>query len=235
MNLRKIFWPTIVPLALAITGLCPRYADAQLPSQNRFSPINYFGRFSGFGYSDGYHACKDGRCSSGSLWKPWESVSSFYGEPTLPPVSPLFRGSKTAQVSSTPQLNAHQYYESVHPYSQSQFATPQSGVQSNQAPYNPGSFGQGMSSPSMPPAELIAPQSAQQMAPAPTNTAPNFYETVPPAPLRKPESPSNKDFFELPMPSKSSDDLLPAVPSVQSRRVPPGTQSLLHQSHYRKR
>lgn len=203
MNLRHRFGPALVPMAFVFSGFFCSPVEAQLPSQNRFSPINYFGRWQGFGYSDGYHACKEGRCP------PKLSFSSFYGEPTSPPSYPLFHGHRAANIGYAPQLHLHRYSPSVHPYSQSAFAGPQGSTQPNPAP--------------------------QQLAPIPSSPTPNFYETDPPAPLGKSESPSDKDYFELPMPPKSSDDLLPAEPSVNSRRVPPGNQSLLHQSNYRKR
>ena len=68
-------------LSIAFVSVLAVTAQAQLPSA-RFSPINYFGRYNGFGYSDGYHACKDGRCKTWSMSKPWESMSSLYGSPT---------------------------------------------------------------------------------------------------------------------------------------------------------
>ena len=75
-------------LSIAFVSVLAVTAQAQLPSA-RFSPINYFGRYHGFGYSDGYHACKEGRCNTWSIWKPWESMSkpwgsmsSLYGMPT---------------------------------------------------------------------------------------------------------------------------------------------------------
>jgi hypothetical protein len=179
MNLRHMFGPALVPLAFVFSGFFCSPAAAQLPSQNRFSPINYFGRWQGFGYSDGYHACKEGRCP------PKWSFSSFCGEPTSPPATHLFHAHREANIGYTPQMHPH--------------------------------------------------QASQQLAPVPSSPPRNFYETVSPAPLRKPESPSDKDYFELPLPPKSSDDLLPATPSVHSRRVPPGNQSLLHHSNYRNR
>ena len=229
MNLRHMFGPALVPMAFVLSGFFCSPSEAQLPSQNRFSPINYFGRWQGFGYSDGYHACKEGRCP------PKLSFSSFYGEPTSPPSSPLFHGHRAANVGYSPQLQPHQYSHSVHPYSQSAYAGSQGSAQPSPAPYYPGNAGTGMSPPAMQPAEMAPYQPPQQMAPVPSSPPPSFYETVPPAPLRKPESPSDKDYFELPPPPNSSDDLLPAAPSVNSRRVPPGNQSLLHQSNYRKR
>lgn len=203
MNLRHIFGPTLVPMAFVFSGFFCSTAEAQLPSQNRFSPINYFGRWQGFGYSDGYHACKEGRCPSK------QSFSSYYGEPTSPPSSPLFHGHRAANIGYSPQLQPHQYSHSVHPYSQSAYAGSQGSAQTSTAP--------------------------QHFTPVPSSPTPNFYETVVPDPLGKPESPSDKNYFELPMPPKSSDDLLPAAPSVNSRRVPQGNQSLLHQSNDRKR
>ena len=71
-------------LSIAFACLFSMSAQAQL-SSDRFSPINYFGRYHGFGYSDGYHACKDGRCSTGSSWKGWSAMSTLSDFPTSPP------------------------------------------------------------------------------------------------------------------------------------------------------
>ena len=99
-------------LSIAFVSVLAVAAQAQLPSE-RFSPINYFGRYHGFGYSDGYHACKEDRCNSwspskhwespskhwGALSKPWESMSSLYGSPA-PTSSNRTVGTQTTVSSS---------------------------------------------------------------------------------------------------------------------------------------
>ena len=73
--------------SLAIACLLSLTAEAQL-SSSRVSPMNCIGRYHGFGYGDGYHACQDGKCkpsNDSSFWKPWESISSFHAKPTSPP------------------------------------------------------------------------------------------------------------------------------------------------------
>ena len=92
-------------LSFALVSVLTVAAQAQLPSE-RFSPINYFGRYHGFGYSDGYHACKEGRCNSWSLWKPWESMSSLYSSHT--PTSSNRSGAIPATVNS--QMSSLDYY-----------------------------------------------------------------------------------------------------------------------------
>ncbi len=62
------------PLSIVFVSVLAIAAQAQLPSA-QVSRINYLGRYHGFGYSDGYHACKEVKCNSWSVWKPWESMS----------------------------------------------------------------------------------------------------------------------------------------------------------------
>ena len=81
-------------LAMAFVCVIPGISQAQLPSQplptQLFPSIHYLGRYLGVGYGDGYHACKDGRGNLNGPSKNWNSVSTFYGSPTLPPNSGLF-------------------------------------------------------------------------------------------------------------------------------------------------
>ncbi len=92
-------------LSVVLVGVWTVAAQAQLPSEH-FSPINYFGRYHGFGYSDGYHACKEGRCNSWSLWKPWEPMSSLYSSPA--PTSS--NRSVAIQATANSKLSSLEYY-----------------------------------------------------------------------------------------------------------------------------
>ena len=94
-------------LSILLVSVLTVAAQAQLPSE-RFSPINYFGRYHGFGYSDGYHACKEGRCNSWSMWKPWEPMSSLYSShtPTSSNRSVAIRTTANSQMSSLEYYSA---------------------------------------------------------------------------------------------------------------------------------
>jgi hypothetical protein len=226
-------------MILPVVCLLSVVAHAQLPSQNRVTPINYFGRFHGFGYSDGYHACKDERPKSWYSWSPLSGMSSFYGEPTLPPST---RSLGTVLPRRVPYAPAQVQSTEVHPYSQSLTPAASSVVNPTPAPYyGPAPAAQPMYQQPTMPSLQIAPQqpTPMQVAPpslsAPTQASPNFYEPVPPAPMKRPESPSDKDYFELPELNQPAKDQSQSAPSVQGRRVPPGSQSLIHQSMYRKR
>ena len=169
------------PLSIALVCVFSVAAQAQLPSE-RFSPINYFGRFHGFGYSDGYHACKDGRCNtkgnSRSTWKPWESMSSFYGSPTPPP-SDRALGVRAISMS---QNYTQAYYPSPSLEQSTDFSslpTPASQLQLGSPP---------------------APLYGTQRSPADKT-----YETVPPAPVRAQPFPSDRTVRELPPPLKNGN------------------------------
>ena len=162
------------PLSIALVCVFTVAAQAQLPSE-RVSPINYFGRFHGFGYSDGYHACKDGRCNNSSWlnWKPWESMSSFYGSPTPPP------SHRVLGVRAIPMSQNYQqpYYPSPSLEQSTDFSalpTPASQLQLSNPP---------------------APLNSTQRSPDDKT-----YETVPPAPVRAQPSPSDRGVRELPPP-----------------------------------
>ena len=120
----RLFSIAIVFTAVATT-------QAQLPSQNRVSPINYFGRYHGFGYSDGYHECKESKVRPASFWKPWESMSSFYGQPTVPPSGSIV-GSRTSVGSNVSLFPSQHDYSNGHSYgsipSVRQHATPLPGT-----------------------------------------------------------------------------------------------------------
>jgi hypothetical protein len=228
----------ILPVVFLLSGV----TQAQLPSQNRVTPINYFGRFHGFGYSDGYHACKDERPKAWYSWSPLSgmsmSMSSFYGEPTLPPST---RDVGPVLPRRAPYAPAQIHYTEVHPYSQS--LSPATSSVVNPAPgpyYSPAPAVQVYPQPTTPPLQMTPQQAApMQVSPpvqlTPNPSTPSFYEPVPPAPMKRPESPSDKDYFELPGPNQPAKDQSQSAPSVQGRRVPPGSQSLIHQSMYRKR
>ena len=164
-------------LSIALVCVFTIAAQAQLPSE-RFSPINYFGRFHGFGYSDGYHACKDGRCNTNSWsnWKPWESMSSVYGSPTPPP------SNRALGVRAKPMSQNYQqaYYPlpSLEPSTDfSALPTPASQLRIPPAPLN-----------------------GTHRAPADKT-----FETVPPAPVRTQPSPSDRGVRELPPPLKNGN------------------------------
>jgi hypothetical protein len=78
-------------LSIAIVVVFSLSAQAQLPSE-KYSPLNYFGRFAGFGHSEGYHACNTERSNSWTFFKPLDSMSSTLGPATAPPSrQPLVR------------------------------------------------------------------------------------------------------------------------------------------------
>jgi hypothetical protein len=79
-------------LCIAFCGLVMSLGAAnltygQLPSQGKSSLLNYFGRFHGIGFSDGYHSCSDKQSGSSGFRLATSSFSTFYGEPTAPPPS----------------------------------------------------------------------------------------------------------------------------------------------------
>jgi len=205
-------------MSLGILSVFSLAAHAQLPSQ-RVSPINYFGRYHGIGYSDGYHACKEGRCNNGS-WKPWESFSSFYGAPTPPPSSRLSRQPMANSSSSVVVIGNEYHSQPI----QSPINLPVAPRQSLSQPQNPG----------YEPIPMRSSQPAVSQPPFPSTTAPNLHEQVPPAPLKLPALPSDQDLLDLPAPDARADQGFPA-PSVQSRRVPPGAHPWIQQSSFRSR
>jgi len=185
------------PLSIALVCVFSVAAQAQLPSE-RFSPINYFGRFHGFGYSDGYHACKDGRCNtkgntngningnsnsnsnSWSTWKPWESMSSFYGSPSPPP------SNRVLGVRAMPIPMSQNYSQAYYPSPSLEHSTDFSSLPTPASQLQLGS----------PPAPLYGTQ---------RSPADKTYETVPPAPVRAQPFPSDRTVRELPPPLKNGN------------------------------
>ncbi len=222
-------------LSVAFVCLIPGISLAQLPSQH-FSSINYLGRYLGFGYSDGYHACKDGRCTPNGQSKNWDSISSFYGSPTLPPSnrlvgrqpvvsSPIYNQGYCAEPIAAPALQSHMVYPmqntmsiemaptttqpSFQPQSQPQ-STPQwSPTPLNFEPFNP-------------------PSKSSQTSPSDRGT----YEAVPSAPMQAPSSGREREKLDLPAPLQRPDS---NSPEAQYRRIPPGSYSLIQPTSFRAR
>ena len=198
-------------LSIAFACFFGAAAEAQLAS-DRFSPLNNFGRYHGLGYSDGYHACKDGRCKTGSSWTNWTNwtgMSTLYSEPTPPP------NNRVVAMGATSFMPRFSQEESVTPIfndgidiSSQALPTPSPRMQMHPTP-------QGVGVP--------------KLAPSP----PSLYETVPAAPRQSQPSASDR-MLELPAPPQRLETISPA-PEVQPRRVPPGTNSLIQQSAFRLR
>jgi hypothetical protein len=224
-------------LSLAFVSLIPGISLAQLPSQH-FSSINYLGRYLGFGYSDGYHACQDGRCTPVGQPKSWDAMSTFYGSPTLPPNNRVVGRQLTTMPS--PAFNHEHCVEPVFsPGSQSQLAYPmQTTLQTEVAP----SMVQPNSQPQPHPQTLAphwspSPLSFEPYTPnlKPLQSSPSdrgSYESVPPAPRTSQPSTTDREQLELPSPLQRSES---KSPEAQYRRVPPGSYSLIQPTSVRAR
>ncbi|MEQ1827084.1 MAG: hypothetical protein ABL921_14110 [Pirellula sp.] len=185
-------WTRLLSLTLLAIFSCS--ATAQLPSQ-RTSPINYFGRFHGFGYSDGYHECKEGRSTNTwSFWRPLDAMSSFYGQPTAPPNSRTKYSPPAARVM-VPALGSHEYStQRIEPVPMLDQSPTYSGPMRTAPLYSPAQL--------QPAPDAMAPPNLTplQISPAPNSpSVPSLYEQVPPAPFQ-PNSPSDLDPLELPAP-----------------------------------
>ena len=225
-------------LSLVFFSAIPGISLAQLPSQP-FSSINSLGRYLGLGYSDGYHACKDGRCNPVGQPKSWGAMSTFYGAPTLPPNNRVV-GRQLSMASPNYSLGycVEPMDTSV---SQSQLAYP---LQTN----SPTEMAPSMAQPNSQPQSLPQPQAAAPpWAPSPLKFEPSVltpksapaspsdrgaYESVPPAPMQSQPSNAPRDQLELPMPLPRSDI---KTPEAQYRRVPPGSYSLIQPTSFRAR
>ncbi len=192
-------------LSIAFACFFSMSAEAQLAS-DRFSPINAFGRFHGFGISDGYHACKDGRCKPDSSWKSWAPMSSFYGSPTLPPSNRMV---PMQSMGELPQIPQQIYVEPSFSNTNEVYSHPQLHSQPTPSPITPPRQprAQGMSLPPWSP-------SSQRST-----------DSVPP-PAEQSQPSASDRFLELPAPPKRPEAISPA-PDVPSRRVPPDSQSLI--------
>ena len=196
-------------LSIAFACLFSISAQAQL-SSDRFSPINYFGRYHGFGYSDGYHACKDGRCSTGSSWKGWSAISTLSDFPTSPPSNRIV---PMRSMVGLPQYSHPTYVEPS--FGNAIEAFPQPEMPSQLTP-----------SPMMQMLPTVPSKALPPWTPSPQRS----MESVPASPV--PLQPSASDrMMELPAPPKRQESISPA-PEVQSRPIPPGTHPLIQQSTF---
>jgi hypothetical protein len=213
---------------MAFVWLCPTLSLAQLPSQH-FSSINFVGRYLGFGYSDGYHSCKDGRCTPSAQSRPWDCMSSFYGAPTLPPNNRIMArqewmvtpGCNQGQCSAPTDYSAL-HNQITHPMQTEMTTTMAQPNLPSQSPQ-----------PAMP--QWAPSQTMIEPAPQSVRTSPSdrgFYESVPSAPRQLQPATREREQLDLPSPLQRSDA---QAPEVQSRRVPPGAYSLIQPTSVRAR
>jgi len=59
-------------------------SQAQMGNSLKVAPLNYFARFHGFGYSDGYHSCSTGACKPSIGSSQGDSFSTYYSHPSAP-------------------------------------------------------------------------------------------------------------------------------------------------------
>ncbi len=202
-------------------------AHAQLPSDS-FSPLNHLGRFYGFGYSEGYHACKDGRCdsgkigSSGSIWKPWESMSTYYSTATAPTSNRVV----TQRATSKAPLYSHENCVPPNFGTAPNFGT----VAPNFSP-SMGVSPQPMYQSPLPTYQVPTYQAPLQSLPKWTPTPQPSYETVPPAPSQSQPSPSDRNRLELPAPQKPEQ--VPSSPKVDPRDVSSNYYPQSQESNFR--
>jgi len=194
-------------LSIAIVSVFSFSAQAQLPP-DRYSPLNYIGRFTGFGYSDGYHACKDERCKTKSWWNPLESMSSIYGSPTAPP---------TRSNVGRPAIASPVYIQS--PYPASQVTAYQESMQS----FHP----QLQSAPTAQQQWEVPPQGTFESVPPVSIPLQPLSPSSPsdiskPVPTREPIPPAR---FKA----------LPAPPLEPTAKVPQVTRSLIEPTEFRPR
>jgi hypothetical protein len=199
MSRRLSLGISVVAASFVLAG---QTAFAQIPSANtwRTAPLNYFARFHGFGYSDGYHSCKGNECEPRKSWLTGENMSSFYGEPTAP--SPR---SVRSKLPSYAPYQASQHYMNVSP----QYDTEVS---------------HGMSLSPMPMGEMMHPIPPS----APVPMAPTHLQLVPES-TAPAASPSDVSPYDIPRPNalRSPESVLPQIQKPQTQRVVPGTHSLM--------
>lgn len=182
--------------SLAIACLLSLPAHAQLPS-SRGSSTNHLGRYHGFGYSDGYHACQDGKCKTSNAsssgkpwkpWKPWEPISILHAKPTSPATSRLGKTLSIAPPTNFPHRNGRDS-ESFKP------------VQSYNPSYSPSFSPIPVPSPS----PSSRPRSFPSLTPIPSSI---------PSPIPTPIPSFSLDYSPIPSPS-SSQGYLPAPLSAE--------------------
>ena len=190
--------------SIAFVSVLAVAAQAQLPSE-RFSPINYFGRYHGFGYSDGYHACKEVRCNSWSMSKPWESMSKHWESPSKTWASPSSPGASP----SSPWASMSSLYGSLTPSSSNRAV----GIQATAN--TPLVSREYYATPIIKPS---APVTETEWSPPSLNS----YESVPSAPLEIKPSSSDRGVRALPQLGTKSE-FIPSPPQVRSRTAPIGS------------
>ncbi|MCU0711743.1 MAG: hypothetical protein MUC43_06760 [Pirellula sp.] len=125
LSMRKTRSIAAAGLSVLLGSVLSSTSFGQLPNQTKTSPINYFGRFHGFGYSDGYHSCPNNQCGPNRSWAKPASFSSFYGEPTAPP-GPRFHKPVPSYAAYQPysqQIDTNVYPHAM-PHSTMHSATP---------------------------------------------------------------------------------------------------------------
>ena len=197
--------------SLAIACLLSLPAHAQLPS-SRGSSTNHLGRYHGFGYSDGYHACQDGKCktsnasSSGKPWKPWEPIAILHAKPTSPATSRLGKTSlgKTSSIDTPPTNFPHRNGRDSESFKPVQSYNP-----SYNASYSPSYSPIPVPSPS----PSSRPRSFPSLTPIPSSI-PSSIPTPIPSPIPNPIPNFSLDYSPIPSPS-SSQGYLPAPLSAK--------------------
>ena len=212
-------------LSVAFLCMISGFSQAQLPSQHFYS-INHLGRYFGFGYSDGYHACKDGRCSTDGKSKNWDFVSTLSGQPTLPPNTRLFG---RQPVATSPIYNQGYCAEPIVTSSmQSQMVN---SIQ-DMMPIEMALAPKMVPPPGQPSIQTQPqPQSTRQSTPPWSPSDRGTFEAVT-SPPRQPPSSSRGEETDLPAPLQRPDS---NTPEAQYRRVPPGVFSLIQPTSVRVR
>jgi len=221
-------------LSMAFVCVIPGISLAQLPSQP-FSSINTLGRYFGFGYSDGYHACKDGRCATKGKPKSWDSMSSFYDSPTLPPnnrvigrqltmSSPIYQQGSCVEPTDV-AVSQSQIDYAMQSTMPTETAPPMSQPNLQQHP-------QGMPQWSPPSPLNFEPYTPPSKPSQPSPSDRGTYESVPAAPRQSQPATREREQLDSPAPLKRSDS---KAPEAQYRRTPPGSYSLIQPTSVRAR
>lgn len=119
---------TTAGLSLLLGSIVSTASHGQLPNQSKSSPLNFFARFHGLGYSDGYHSCPNNQCAPSRSWSGAPSFSSFYGEATSPPAGRFQKPAPSYSVyqSSGQPVDMNIYPSTDHPGTPSGVAYPAS-------------------------------------------------------------------------------------------------------------
>lgn len=203
-------------LAMVVVSVGGAVASAQLPPQQRFSPINQLGRSWGFGVSDGYHECPEGQCGPN---KPGflDKLNPF-GDKLNPLGSTLYPnscavGKCAAPVGTTPAIPMTALPPTPNMYQQ--FAAPAENPMAGT-----------MSAPQLPPAYPTTPTPyAAPTSPLPVPDPLPMYHSEPPqlqpeTHRESPFPPANKTDENRNRSSKQ-ESLLDEEPTPKAELVPP--------------